>query len=117
MEFCGPCPISQGPRSRPLSGQGSRIPPPIGEAIIHITGSLQIIINKWNDLHNELEVARLSPGSELHIEDNFTLRLQVVFAGRALSYRLPAQSIHQLIGIVDGIVFGIEADAGLSSFR
>jgi hypothetical protein len=73
---------------------------------------LQIIINKWNHLHNELEVARLPPGSELHIKMNFALRLQVVFAGRshALSYRPVVQSFHELIGVVERIVFGIEAE-------
>jgi hypothetical protein len=93
-------------------GAGYQDTTSFGEAIVQATGPLQIIINKWNDLHNELEVARLTPGSELHLKDNFTLRLQIVFAGRshALSYRPLVPSLYQLLGIVQGIVLGIEAE-------
>jgi hypothetical protein len=82
------------------------------EAIVQATGQLKIIINKWNDLHNELEVARLEPGSELHLKNDFALRFKVVFSGsaHALSYRPLVESIRILFYMVDGIVNGIEAE-------
>jgi hypothetical protein len=57
-----------------IIGAGFQDTTSFAEAIVQTTGPLKIIINKWNDLHNELEVARLPPGSELHIKENFTLR-------------------------------------------
>jgi hypothetical protein len=95
-----------------IIGAGFQDTTSFAEAIIQATGPLSIIINKWNELHNELEVARLSPGSELHIKDKFALRLQVVFGGRshALSYRPLILSLYQLRSVVEGIVSGIEAE-------
>jgi hypothetical protein len=87
------------------------------EAITYAKGPLQIIINKWNDLHNELEVARLPEGSELHIKEDFRLRLQVIFAGgtHALSYRPLVETLRKLQRIVSSIVLGIEAETACIS--
>jgi hypothetical protein len=83
-----------------------------GEAILQAKGPLQLIINKWNNLHNELEVARLPSGAELHVKKDFTLRLQIVFAGscHALSYRPLVETLHELGRIVEGIVLSIEVE-------
>jgi hypothetical protein len=83
-----------------------------GEAITYAKGPLKIIINKWNDLHNELEVARLPEGSELHVKKDFRLRLQIIFAGdtHAMSYRPLVETLRKLHGIVCSIVLGIEAE-------
>ena len=83
-----------------------------GEAIVNAVGPLKIIINKWNDLHNELEVARLTPESELHIKKDFTLRFNIIFGGHshALSYRPLMQTLYGLFCMVTSIVLGIEAE-------
>jgi hypothetical protein len=84
------------------------------KAIIGHAGSMRLTINKWSDLHNELEVARLDPGSLLHVQSDFALQFQIVFSGRAhaLSFRPLIESLYLLIHIVERIILGIEAETG-----
>jgi hypothetical protein len=82
-----------------------------GEAIIKAVGGPKLIINKWNNLHNEIEVARLGPADELHLRSDFTLRFKIIFSGRAhaLSFRPLVPSLNYLLNMVEVIVSGIEA--------
>jgi hypothetical protein len=95
-----------------IIGAGFQDTTSFGEAVVKAVGPLQLIINKWDSLHNELEVARLTPQSELRIKKDFTLRLNIIFSGsaHALSYRPLVQSLYNLLGIVMSIVFDIEAE-------
>jgi hypothetical protein len=81
------------------------------EAITLATGGMKLIINKWNELHNEIEVARVPPGGELHVKNDFTLRFEIVFSKRAhaLMFCPLIPSLYDLSGIVEVIVAGIEA--------
>jgi hypothetical protein len=81
------------------------------EAITLATGGMKLIINKWNELHNEIEVARVPPGGELHVKNDFTLRFEIVFSKRAHALRFCPliPSLYDLSGIVEVIVAGIEA--------
>jgi hypothetical protein len=94
-----------------IIGAGFQDTTSFAEAVTHASGT-KIIINKWNDLHNELEVARVSPGSLLQFKNNFTLRLDIVFGGRShsLSYCPIVRSLRHLQGIVMSIVLGLEAE-------
>jgi hypothetical protein len=101
-----------GSTHRTSIGAGFQDTPAILKSVIQYTGPLQLIINKWNDLHNELEVARLTPQASLEIQADFALRFNVVFSGgaHALSYRPVVSSLYDLAGIVESIVLGIEAE-------
>jgi hypothetical protein len=87
--------------------------PVLGEIIMAGCGPLKLVVNaRWVELHNQVEIARMSPGSELHVNKNGTVRLHVIFSDRAnaLSFRPVIQTLHEICGVVDGIVLGIEAE-------
>jgi hypothetical protein len=82
------------------------------EAVLSASGGIKFIINKWNELHNEIEVARIPPDGELRVKSDFTLRFKIIFSerARALSFRPLVPSLHYLVNIVEVIVSGIEAE-------
>ena len=95
-----------------IVGAGFEDTTSFAEAVIKWIGGPKLIINKWNDLHNEIEVARLGPADELHLRSDFTLRFKIIFSGRAhaLSFRPLVPSLHYLVNIVEVIISGIEAE-------
>jgi len=95
-----------------LVGAGLEDRAGFGRAVTLAQGPLQLIINKWNAANNEMEVARIPPGSELHLKKDFVLHFEVILSGRAqaLSYRPLVRTLHQLVGISDGVISGIEAE-------
>jgi len=95
-----------------IVGAGFEDTTSFAESVIKWIGGPKLIINKWNDLHNEVEVARLGPSDELHLKSDFVLRFKIIFSGRAhaLSFRPLVPSLHYLVNIVEVIVSGIEAE-------
>lgn len=84
----------------------------IQQAIVSATGPLQLTINKWNDFHNEMEVARLPGNGSLTLNPNAALPLQVIFgeSGEAVKGRQLTAALHDLVSIAESVVLGIEAE-------
>jgi hypothetical protein len=83
-----------------------------GNAILQCTGPLNLTINLWSDPNQELEVARLPPGASITFKSDFVLSLDVIFskAAYAVAGRPLVATLHDMIGIADSIVLGIEAE-------
>lgn len=81
-------------------------------AVVECQGPLKLIINKWDGPNNQFEVARIEPGSQIKVQDNFAFPLNVIFAqgAHALSGRPVATTLDHLSGVVHSIVAGIEAE-------
>jgi len=82
------------------------------KAVIGGHGPLQLTINKWIDMRNELEVARLPIGASLAVKNDFVLTLNVIFSqsGEAVAGREVVAALTDLVGIAESIVLGIEAE-------
>lgn len=90
-----------------LEDQGSFV-----KAIISAKGPLSLIINRWSEFHNELEVARLPPDSQIQIDGNFRLSFKVLF-GRAadpFEFRPLFPALREFARKTQGIVMAIEAE-------
>jgi hypothetical protein len=82
------------------------------QAFVSATGPLQLTINKWNDFHNEMEIARLPANGSLTLNPNAPLPLQVIFgeSGEAVKGRQVTTALHDLISIAESVVLGMEAE-------
>jgi hypothetical protein len=81
-------------------------------AVVSVTGPMKLTINKWNSLHNEMEIARLPQNASITLNSDAVLSLQVIFgeSGEAVKGRQVTTALHQLIGIAEGVVLGLEAE-------
>jgi ribosomal protein L34 len=75
-------------------------------------GPLKFAIHRWNDLRNEMEIARILPGGKLGLDPNAVLALEIVFgsSGEAVAGRNVPRSLKDLIGIAEGVVLDLEAE-------
>ncbi|MFZ3033235.1 MAG: hypothetical protein WA138_04415, partial [Parvibaculum sp.] len=66
-------------------------------------------INKWNDMRNELEFARIGQGG--YVQMDFAIPLQIIVAtAEAVAGHEALPLFNTLTGKVEGIVLGLEAE-------
>ncbi|WP_224672346.1 hypothetical protein [Mesorhizobium sp. BR1-1-7] len=81
-------------------------------AILQVTGPMWLVLSKWCDLHNEMQVARLPGVASITLNPDAVLSLDVVFgaSGEAVADRPLVASLNEFIGIAERIVLGLEAE-------